>query len=184
MPYRATRGSYITILGSSCCGKNTPAENASPALRAGQRPHRPLWGGHRNVTCARCGGASAISSSSRPLSPTGPWRKTSPRCRISWLGPVEDRRSGWIARWPWWPGPGELKNRYPRQHSGGSSSAFGLVPRYGRDPKIKLIESPGAIDSITREKLQDELPAQGPGKTFLFVTHDIRRLQAGDRGSS
>jgi len=43
-------------------------------------------------------------------------------------------------------------------------------------PKILLMDEPfGAIDSITRTRLQDELLSlhRDMGKTCLFVTHDI-----------
>jgi osmoprotectant transport system ATP-binding protein len=72
--------------------------------------------------------------------------------------------------------PLEFKNRYPAQLSGGQQQRIGLARALAADPKILLMDEPfGAIDSITRTKLQDELLAlhQGMGKTFLFVTHDI-----------
>jgi osmoprotectant transport system ATP-binding protein len=72
--------------------------------------------------------------------------------------------------------PSEFKNRYPAQLSGGQQQRIGLARALAADPKILLMDEPfGAIDSITRTKLQDELLAlhQGMGKTFLFVTHDI-----------
>ncbi len=43
-------------------------------------------------------------------------------------------------------------------------------------PEIMLLDEPfGAIDAITRAKLQDELLRihRGSGKTFIFVTHDV-----------
>ncbi len=53
------------------------------------------------------------------------------------------------------------------------------------DPKILLMDEPfGAIDSITRIKLQDELLGlhRGMEKTVLFVTHDIEEaLKMGTR---
>ena len=46
----------------------------------------------------------------------------------------------------------------------------------GVAPDIMLLDEPfGAIDAITRAKLQDELLRihRGSGKTFIFVTHDV-----------
>lgn len=72
--------------------------------------------------------------------------------------------------------PPEFKNRYPSQLSGGQQQRVGLARALAVDPKIMLLDEPfGAIDSINRLKLQDELLQIHGGlkKTFLFVTHDI-----------
>ena len=72
--------------------------------------------------------------------------------------------------------PAEFKNRYPSQLSGGQQQRVGLARALAVDPKIMLMDEPfGAIDSITRTKLQDELKNlhRETGKTFMFVTHDI-----------
>ena len=72
--------------------------------------------------------------------------------------------------------PAEFQTRYPAQLSGGQQQRVGLARALAVDPKIMLLDEPfGAIDAITRLKLQDELKQIHGGlkKTFLFVTHDI-----------
>lgn len=72
--------------------------------------------------------------------------------------------------------PSEYKNRFPSQLSGGQQQRVGLARALAVDPKIMLLDEPfGAIDSINRLNLQDELLRIHGGlkKTFLFVTHDI-----------
>ena len=73
--------------------------------------------------------------------------------------------------------PNEFKNRYPVQLSGGQQQRVGLARALICDPRIMLLDEPfGAIDAINREILQNELKAihQRSGRTYLFVTHDIR----------
>lgn len=73
--------------------------------------------------------------------------------------------------------PDEFKNRYPAQLSGGQQQRIGLARALICDPRIMLLDEPfGAIDAINREKLQNELKSihAQSGKTYLFVTHDIR----------
>jgi len=81
--------------------------------------------------------------------------------------------------------PKEFRKRYPAQLSGGQQQRVGLARALAVDPKIMLMDEPfGAVDSITREKLQDVLVRlhRETGKTFLFVTHDIEEaFKLGDR---
>ena len=72
--------------------------------------------------------------------------------------------------------PSEFRNRYPHQLSGGQQQRIGLARALVLDPDIMLLDEQfGAIDAITRLNLQNELMRihGGRGKTFLFVTHDI-----------
>lgn len=73
--------------------------------------------------------------------------------------------------------PAEFRNRYPAQLSGGQQQRIGLARALICDPKVMLLDEPfGAIDAINREILQNELKSihTRSGKTYLFVTHDIR----------
>ena len=72
--------------------------------------------------------------------------------------------------------PDQYRSRYPSQLSGGQQQRIGLARALATDPKIMLLDEPfGAIDAITRLNLQNELKRihDGTNKTFLLVTHDI-----------
>jgi osmoprotectant transport system ATP-binding protein len=75
--------------------------------------------------------------------------------------------------------------RYPSQFSGGQRQRVGLARALAADPPLLLMDEPfGALDPITRHRLQTELRRlhRDVGKTIVFVTHDIdEAIQMGDR---
>jgi osmoprotectant transport system ATP-binding protein len=81
--------------------------------------------------------------------------------------------------------PEQYRNRYPAELSGGQQQRVGVARAMAADPPIMLMDEPfGAVDPITRHRLQDEfLRIQGEiKKTIVFVTHDIdEAIKMGDR---
>jgi osmoprotectant transport system ATP-binding protein len=81
--------------------------------------------------------------------------------------------------------PSTYRGRYPKQLSGGEQQRVGVARALAADPPAMLMDEPfGAIDPITRERLQEEflnLQAQ-IRKTIVLVTHDVNEaVKLGDR---
>jgi osmoprotectant transport system ATP-binding protein len=81
--------------------------------------------------------------------------------------------------------PDEHGKRYPNELSGGQRQRVGLARAMAADPPLMLMDEPfGAIDPITRERLQDDFLRlhREIRKTVVFVTHDIdEAIKMGDR---
>lgn len=81
--------------------------------------------------------------------------------------------------------PAVYRNRYPKELSGGQRQRVGVARALAADPPVLLMDEPfGAIDPITRTRLQNEFLRlqEELQKTIAFVTHDIdEAIKMGDR---
>jgi osmoprotectant transport system ATP-binding protein len=81
--------------------------------------------------------------------------------------------------------PSEFADRRPSQLSGGQKQRVGVARALAVDPPLLLMDEPfGALDPITRHRLQEEFRTleERLRKTVVFVTHDVSEaLRMADR---
>ncbi|MFD6157021.1 ATP-binding cassette domain-containing protein [Nocardia sp. NPDC060256] len=81
--------------------------------------------------------------------------------------------------------PGTFADRLPKDMSGGQQQRVGVARALAADPPVLLMDEPfGAVDPITRVRLQDSLIAiqHELGKTIVVVTHDFEEAtKLGDK---
>ncbi len=165
-------GEFLTIIGPSGCGKST-------FLRAVADLLEPLQG-----SLAVLGGSPSDARQRRDVSfvfqdsTLLPWRTvlqnvTLPQ-DVGNARPQPDSPSA--LELLELMGLMGLENRFPAQLSGGQRQRVAIARALISSPRILLMDEPfGALDEITRDRLNDELLRiwRDTGATILFVTHSI-----------
>ncbi len=164
------QGDFICIVGPSGCGKTTMMQTL-----AGFLP--PTTG--------------VVSVDGRPVTGPGPERGVvfQQPALFPWLtvaanagfGPRMARQSAGLAaqrveRWLRTTGLWEFRDRYPYELSGGMQQRLAIARALCNEPKVLLMDEPfGALDALTRERMQEELHAvwRRTGMTVVFITHSV-----------
>ncbi|TCM50763.1 NitT/TauT family transport system ATP-binding protein [Rhizobium sp. PP-F2F-G48] len=166
-------GEFVSLLGPSGCGKST-------ALRIIAGLGRPSQG---TVDWP----ASRIERDGRPDADVGfvfqeptlmPWKPVFDnaylplRLKGGSKGEVRDRVMAALET----VGLKDFAKAYPRELSGGMRMRVSIARALVTDPKLLLMDEPfGALDEITRQKLNDDVLRLWNEKdlTVVFVTHSV-----------
>ncbi len=73
-------------------------------------------------------------------------------------------------------GLAQAENKHPDEISGGMKQRVGIARALAMEPKVLLLDEPfGALDALTRARLQDELMVivRKTESTVVMVTHDV-----------
>jgi NitT/TauT family transport system ATP-binding protein len=156
-------GEFVTVVGPSGCGKSTLLRNASGLTE-------PTQG---TVQVDR-GSLGYVFQDATLL----PWRTVQRNIELfAELRGVPSSDRSWLASEAIkLVGLNGSEEKYPKQLSGGMKMRASLARSLVMKPSVFLFDEPfGALDEITRERLNDELLRlfQLQGFAALFITHSI-----------
>ncbi|HKY14080.1 MAG TPA: ABC transporter ATP-binding protein [Microthrixaceae bacterium] len=163
-------GSFVCLVGPSGCGKSTMLR-----LVAGFE--------HATSGAVTVGGENVDGPASErgvvfQHPPLYPWLDVRGNVefglRVRGVSKCQRRRIA--QRWIDLVGLSDSAELAPYELSGGMQQRCQLARVLATDPSIVLMDEPfGALDALTRDRLQDELARlwRGSGRTVIFVTHSV-----------
>ena len=158
-----TPGEFVTIVGPSGCGKSTLLRIASGLETSTSGsisvPRESLGYVFQDATLL-------------------PWRTAARNVELlaELRGMPKSQRQKAVASTIDLVGLGGFEEKYPKQLSGGMRMRASLARSLVLQPRVFLFDEPfGALDEITRERLNDELLRlfQHEGFAALFITHSV-----------
>ncbi|MFZ9838355.1 MAG: ABC transporter ATP-binding protein [Opitutaceae bacterium] len=167
---RADSGEMISLLGPSGCGKSTLLR-----LIAGLTP---ATAGSLRVAGRPAGDPAASVAFVFQEATLLPWLTVRANVEVPLRlgGAAAPLRAATSSRLLELVGLGGRGEAYPRQLSGGQRMRVSLARALSLAPRLLLLDEPfGALDEMTRERLNEELLAlqAAGGWTGFFVTHSV-----------
>jgi ABC-type taurine transport system ATPase subunit len=161
-------GSFICIVGPSGCGKTTLMQTLAGFL--------PPTAGTVSLDGRTVDGPGPERGVVFQQPALFPWMSVAanagfgPRMRHDRGG--AERVEKWLRTVGLW----EFRDRYPYELSGGMQQRLAIARALCNEPKVLLMDEPfGALDALTRERMQEELHAvwRRTGMTVVFITHSV-----------
>jgi NitT/TauT family transport system ATP-binding protein len=161
--FSVDRGEFVTVVGPSGCGKSTLLRIASGLTR------------HSDGTCEVDRGHLGYVFQDATLLP---WRTVRRNVELNaeLQGMPKEERRRRAAEAIALVGLDGHEGKYPKQLSGGMRMRCSVARSLVLEPSVFMFDEPfGALDEITRERLNDELLRLFVDKGFagLFITHSI-----------
>lgn len=161
-------GEFFCIIGGSGCGKSTLL---------------------KMIAGLEASTSGSISIDGRPISKPGldrgmvfqehrllPWLTVQQNIDFGLRESVKQGRAEIVQEHIELVGLHGFENAYPGQLSGGMAQRVGLARALVNRPEVLLLDEPlGALDALTREKMQNEILRiwEVEKTTMILVTHDI-----------
>lgn len=162
------RGDFICIVGPSGCGKTTMLQTLAGFL--------PPSSGVVKVDGQVVTGPGAERGVVFQQPALFPWLTVAANAGFGPRMTGAARRDARVEHWLRTTGLWEFRNRYPYELSGGMQQRLAIARALCNDPKLLLMDEPfGALDALTRERMQEELHAvwRRTGMTVVFITHSV-----------
>jgi len=163
-------GEFVTVVGPSGCGKSTLL-NLAAGLQAAS-------GGRVCVDGEPVAGPSPQRGVIFQQYALFPWLTVAENVAFGLhiAGRPAAEREATVARCLELVGLTAFAGALPKTLSGGMKQRCAIARAYAMNPSVLLMDEPfGALDALTRVRLQDELLQtwQREQRTVLFITHDV-----------
>jgi ABC-type taurine transport system ATPase subunit len=164
------QGDFVCIVGPSGCGKTTLMQTLAGFLKPSS--------GTVSVAGRPVTGPSSDRGVVFQNPALFPWMKVEANAgfgpMVRGIGRVQREKT--VEQWLRLVGLWDFRNRYPYELSGGMQQRLAIVRALCNDPQLLLMDEPfGALDALTREKMQEELHAvwRRGETTVVFITHSV-----------
>ena len=164
------KGEFICLLGPSGCGKSTLL-NALAGFEKLNSGSIKING--KEVTAPSINNITIFQNYGLL-----PWRTVQKNVELGLESKKvpKSERAGIAKKYIDLVGLSGYEKRHPKQLSGGQQQRVSIARGLAVDPEIIFMDEPfGALDAITRMKLQEDILriSREEKKTVIFVTHDI-----------